>query len=213
MRTNLEHSNLLSPRVQGLRLNQVTITLTGSFTVPTDGPTVWLMNGGASDRNVTLPALLYEKQLVISNLGATNDLDILDAGGISLVSLGAQSMGMFFAGASAWTWLTGSLASTTFQRRTVVATDDVETTDMVVEVDHVAAVVLSLPASGNWRTAAGIHVPFLTIMDISGAAQTNNVTINPNGAETISGAASQTMDSDWGVLRLAPADGGGWVIV
>lgn len=58
---------------------------------------------------------------------------------------------------------------------------------------------------GQWVIAP------VVIMDIGGFASTNTYTINPNGAETISGLASVQLVSNRGVLVLEPIiDTGGW---
>lgn len=52
---------------------------------------------------------------------------------------------------------------------------------------------------------------FVRVKD-SGSAETNNITINPNGAETIDGASSLVIDSNYGSAVLV-SDGTNWYIL
>ncbi len=56
-------------------------------------------------------------------------------------------------------------------------------------VDTSAARTLTLPAVDA--------LLFITVKDVTGSASTNNITINTPGAETIDGAASFALDSDY----------------
>lgn len=211
MRTNLEHSNLFSPRVQGLRLNQVTLTLTTSFNIPTDGPTVWFFNGGAADRMVRLPQLSFEKQIVIANMGLTNSLNIADSVGLGLVTLAPGTVGIFYSGALSWTWLTGSMASTSVTITNLTGSASIAATDVIVNVNSAGAAVLTLPLSSAWLVSGGLRGLPLSIYDISGNASTNNITINTSGGQTISGQASLSITTDYGGYNLYPKTAGGWI--
>lgn len=71
----------------------------------------------------------------------------------------------------------------------------------------------------NKATAVTINLPLassrngypLTIKDISGAAQTNNITINKNGSDLIEGLTFIVIDVSYGGYKLYPVTGG-WVI-
>lgn len=71
----------------------------------------------------------------------------------------------------------------------------------------------------NKNTAVAINLPTATsrngyplaIKDISGAAQTNNITINRNGSDTIEGLTSIVIDVAYGGYTLYPVTGG-WVL-
>lgn len=76
--------------------------------------------------------------------------------------------------------------------------------DTLLWVDTTAARVINLP------TGASRSGRPLEIKDITGTAFTNNITINPNGAETIDGLASLLIDINFGGYRLYPKLTGGW---
>lgn len=94
----------------------------------------------------------------------------------------------------------------------VTATGNVAATSVVVQTNQVAAIVLTLPLSTAWASVNSKYGLPLTIFDISGAASSNNVTINCSGGQTISGLASLTINTDYGGFRLEPKSGGGWVV-
>lgn len=88
----------------------------------------------------------------------------------------------------------------------VVATPYVPTiTDAMALVNFAGAVAVTLPAA-----ATRLGYP-LTIKDVSGAAQTNNITITPNGAERIEGLATLVIDVAYGGYILYPVTGG-WIL-
>lgn len=80
-------------------------------------------------------------------------------------------------------------------------------TDTTLYVDTTGGAVII-----NLRPAAErIGVP-LTIKDVGGAASTNNITINPNGAETIETLLAYLIATDFGGVVLNPRSGIGHVV-
>jgi hypothetical protein len=71
-------------------------------------------------------------------------------------------------------------------------------------VDTSAARTLTLPAP-----SVGAHI---VIKDSSGLADTNAITVNPNGAETIDGAASLAISSNYSSTSLI-SNGTHWFII
>ncbi len=78
-------------------------------------------------------------------------------------------------------------------------------TDALLLVNVAGAVAINLPAAS---VRSGIP---LAIKDISGAAQTNHITINRNGSDTIEGLTSITINVAYGGYSLFPITGG-WII-
>ena len=78
-------------------------------------------------------------------------------------------------------------------------------TDSFLQVNRAGAVTVNLP------TAASRSGYPLMIKDISGAAQTNNITINKNGSDTIEGLSSIVINSAYGGYALYPITGG-WIL-
>lgn len=77
--------------------------------------------------------------------------------------------------------------------------------DSFLLVNKNTAVTINLP------TAASRNGFPLSIKDISGLAQTNNITINRNSADTIEGQTSIVIDTAWGGYLLYPVTGG-WIL-
>lgn len=77
--------------------------------------------------------------------------------------------------------------------------------DALLLVNNGGAVSIDLPLAS---TRNGYP---LAIKDISGAASTNNITINRDTTDTIEGLTSITINADWGGFYLIPVSGG-WII-
>jgi len=77
--------------------------------------------------------------------------------------------------------------------------------DFIVAVTNTAAArTVSLPQA----SAAIVGEPYL-VKDESGAAGTNNITVNVTGGGTIDGAASKVINTNYGSLRFY-TDGANW---
>lgn len=210
MRTNHEHGQFDSPRVSGLRLNNVVLTISATYVIPENGPSVWVIDGGLADRVVRLPTLAQDRMLVVANIGSTNTLNTTDSGGSALIAIPPQSVAMFFASSSRWVWSTDSFSTDVVSITNVVGSGAVLATDVIVHVNGAGVVVLTLPTSASWLSANGGRGLPLEITDISNNASVNNITINPAGAETIGGNASLTINADNGSWQLRPKTAGGW---
>jgi hypothetical protein len=89
----------------------------------------------------------------------------------------------------------------------------------LITINANANVTINLPSSkatpqtpqaipGQW-----VLVP-ITIVDIGGFASANTYTINPSGAETISGLATIRLQSNFGAFLLKPIlETGGWTLL
>jgi len=87
------------------------------------------------------------------------------------------------------------------------STHSTSDTDAILSVSYTGtgAVTITLQSA---NVAAG---RVLVIKDAGGNATTNNITVNTQGSETIDGAASASITSDDGVLRLY-SDGTNWFV-
>lgn len=107
-----------------------------------------------------------------------------------------------------WASLTDFLAAlsngaqaTTFQR---YATRSASTTPVTVSTnDCVVACELAVPAPVAVTLPAGVNKQIFYVSDGTGDADTNNITITPNGSETIGGASSLVLNSNGAAVMLA----------
>lgn len=75
----------------------------------------------------------------------------------------------------------------------------------VLGVNTSTAKTLNLPAASN--------VMFIQIKDITGTASSNNITINPNGSDTIEGLSSFVMNEDYSARSLMSDGSSKWYIL
>lgn len=97
----------------------------------------------------------------------------------------------------------------------VTGTGNIAVTAVVVQTNQAGAITLTLPDSALWAAQNSKYGLPLSIFDMSGAASTNNVTLNTTGGQTISGLASGALaiTTDYGGFNLEPKSGGGWIVV
>lgn len=86
------------------------------------------------------------------------------------------------------------------------------TTDIFIYFNRAGTIAFTLPDATAWLAANTIGVG-LTLKDISGGASGNAITINRAGADTIDGANSFVINSDYGGVVLRPSAAGKWSIV
>lgn len=77
--------------------------------------------------------------------------------------------------------------------------------DTFLLVNRAGAVTINLPAAAD---RGGYP---LVIKDVSGAADVNNILLNPDGAETIEGAADLSIVAAYGGYEIYPITGG-WIL-
>ena len=94
----------------------------------------------------------------------------------------------------------------------VTASGTISVSAIVVQTNQSAAIIVVVPDSAAWATQNSKYGLPLTIQDISGNAASNNVTINFTGGQTASGLASLSITTNYGIRRLMPKFGGGWVV-
>jgi hypothetical protein len=105
--------------------------------------------------------------------------------------------------------LTGSLFGRARTQRSVTATPIVvASTDEILNCNITAAAACALPAAATRNGLA------LTFKDL-GQAAAHNITLTPNGVETIDGAANAVLKNNYQSMTLVPFNDGvnsGWMI-
>jgi len=164
-----------------------TLTVTGSDITLTGGGNTLTLSGG----NVTLTAQAGGSSVTLPSSGTLATLDGTET--LTNKTLTTPTL--------TTPTLNGAKLAVTTKSGAYTAT----TSDCVILVDaSAAAVTISLPtASGN----TGLTYVIKKI-DSSG----NNVTIDPNGSETIDGSSTVTLSSQYS-YRMIVSDGSNWVVV
>lgn len=98
---------------------------------------------------------------------------------------------------------------------------DLSATDILVDSTSVSGNVtlavstynlVNTSASRTLTLPAAADKAIVLIKDVTGSAKANNITVNTPGAETIDGASSLTIDSNYAFVKLL-SDGTNWFIV
>lgn len=97
------------------------------------------------------------------------------------------------------------VGATAFGVRTAVTTPQtLQSVDTIINMNVASASVVNLPA--------GIEKTVYGVFDISGAANTNPITVTPNGAETINGQSTYVVNSNNGGVLLQ-FNGTQWTVI
>lgn len=86
-------------------------------------------------------------------------------------------------------------------------------TTLEVFVNFAGPVTLTLPDGATWKAFAGVYGQPLRIIDYSGHAHTNNITINRAGTNTVNEGTSITITSDDGSFSLRTDPNNNWKTV
>lgn len=96
----------------------------------------------------------------------------------------------------------GSSYPTSSNTTTITNSYSVGATDFQILCNHTAPINITLPAPAAGRV--------LLVKDISGAAETNNITLVRHASESIEGqAASRILQANWGEWQIT-SDGTNW---
>ena len=107
MRTNLEDNLARRMRHLSPQFEAVRFALTGSFVIPTDGAMMQFLDAGLANRTVFLPvkAAAGGQLYIIANIGAANDLNVVDDLGVAVGTVRVTEMGLFVSYAGGWRFL------------------------------------------------------------------------------------------------------------
>lgn len=215
MRSNLEHNLARNLRHSGQKFTVMQQVLSGVLVLLNGGPNVHFLNPETSNRTVYLPPYIAEggQQLWLFNTGILYTISVLDSNGVAIGDIAAGSTGIFTEYANNWSYFLGS-HSVTPEPATIVTTTPYTITvaDTYLYINVAGPVTLNLPTAALWLPVHTNGHP-LTIKDISGAARVNNIIINRAGSDTIDGATSFQILSDYGGVRIRPPQAGSWAIV
>ena len=75
--------------------------------------------------------------------------------------------------------------------------------DTVLATDSIVSYQLTVPGAVAVTLPAGVTGTVYYLKDGTGDAAANNITITPNGADTIDDAATATINTNYGALTLA----------
>jgi hypothetical protein len=156
----------------------VTYAGTSSYGITTASTIyVWLTDAGVIASGGSFPTGVNIVPLAVVVAGATTITSITDAR-LSSASLGRP----------------GSVQPATAVTSTPVT---LSAANAFVTVNYSGAVALTLPAAS--AMAAGTSI---SVMDISGAANTYNITITAAGSDTINGASTKVISTAYGGAKL-----------
>ena len=124
----------------GVVFSIVEATISAGRTIAFMDPQVQIIDGGLSDRDVTLPAALDGQTFYIINSGTTNVLTVKNAAGSTIGVVGISQAGIAISGDSTWRFLVtfgGSTAitATVAQLNTLAVTAGTVTASKAVVVD------------------------------------------------------------------------------
>lgn len=189
MRANLEDVLARRIRHNSPSFNTVKFVVTGAFLIPNDGPTFYFLDPGASDRTVYLPALMEQggQQYFIANTGA-NDLNVVDADGVAITTVGAGDTGIFISSMTTWRYIVQSAYGTALMSGLLAEPRIVTTSSFVVSSTEVGIAVNRAAPSATAGTLPAVAtrngLP-ISITDWSTSIVDHTITLTPNGAETI----------------------------
>lgn len=115
----------------------------------------------------------------------------------------AEATGILFVGAENGARIVGAASV----NQTGVAANYIcaDATDLIIGVNStLGAYTVTLPTALTGK--------LIIVKDVGGNALANNITVDTPGAETIDGAANQTIGANYGTLRIY-CDGTNWFLI
>lgn len=217
MRTTLENNRAYSVRHHQARYSHTTKTLTGAYSMSSEGSTFQFLNPGGSDRTVFLPPYTPEggAEYWLANTG-TGTLTVVDANGVSVGSIAAGVNSVVFETLNGWRIFLDSFNKQdkvgTARLPSAAATVTFLSSDIELGIDTTAqAVSVNLPLATTWA-AANPNGLELVIFDNTGHADTHNITPVVNGADVFVGGQTPLVTGPFGLIKIRPVPGTGWYL-
>lgn len=192
----------------GVVFSIVEATISAGRTIAFMDPQVQIINGGVSDRDVTLPAALDGQTFYIINSGTTNVLTVKNAAGSTIGVVGINQAGIAISGDSTWRFLvtfggSTAISATVAQLNTLAVTAGTVTASKAVVVDankdvgtfrfvRAAQVVRSQGTPTSLATAGPATYTIaqlltgIIVRDCAGASRTDTL---PTAADLVAGIA------------------------
>lgn len=206
MRNNLDYVRSRGMHQQANSYGHVTLALTGVFVIPADGPQHNYFNPNGSDRTIYLPTLRDSggQQAWVTNLAtATYVLFVVDANGTAVGTVFPGRTMVFNSNFISWYPFEASIGAVELVTDVTTASYTALLADEYIRVNYAGAVSIQLAsaASRNGRR--------LRILDASGRVGTDGypITILRAGSDTLLGATSLEILSDFGTWELKPVTG------
>ena len=141
---------------------------------------------------------------------------LLGAVAVTWPPIGGSSYSVPQAGETGWANLTNYLvalqnAQGTTSQKVAIRTATTTPVTVVSATDAIVVTNLASPGAVAVSLPAGVAGQYFAIVDGKGDAQTNNITITPNGSETIQGAGTYVINKNRAAIILA-FTGGNWSI-
>ncbi len=111
MRSNLDDNKGQKLDISSLRFGTTRQAISGTYTIPADGPILHFLDGGASDRDVVLPALKRGAVYAVINYGASNSLIVKTPAGATLATLTNVQGAFFVSSKGEWRFLANSVGT------------------------------------------------------------------------------------------------------
>lgn len=208
MRSNLAQSLFDENIVRSQRMWGDRRIMIGNVTLRQKGHPLHFLDPDGSTRSLTLPDPELGRGFFIFNVGGSGALTVKNELGTALVTLTSGQGCCVMSSATEWALISGGASYPTQVVKTADYTVDATLDDHILVDTTAGAVTITLPALAT-RTSGR---PF-KVVDVGGAAATNNVIIAPNGLETIAGQATRSIIFAYGSLTVWPRSGGSsWYI-
>lgn len=114
MRSRLDDNIIDNPTIKRANLDSGRMTLAGNITLDVEGHTVWYLDAGGANRNVTLSGYRKDAVMFIANIGASHNISVIDPAAASLGTIEVNTGLWLFCSGDDWISFAGGSTATTF---------------------------------------------------------------------------------------------------